>query len=101
MLHAEPVSFEERFRVVIEHCEHFERLSGVARFVAMRKHLTWYCRSFRGAAEMRARMTRASSAADVRRCMAEFMSSARDEASRARASMPVDEFRSLEIFPAT
>jgi tRNA-dihydrouridine synthase len=75
MLHATtPVGFEERFRVVVEHCEHFEALCGPARFVAMRKHLTWYCRDFRGAAEMRARMTRANSASDVRRCVAEFMS---------------------------
>ncbi len=34
--------------------------------MAMRKHLTWYCRNFRGAAEMRAQMTRANSAEDVR-----------------------------------
>lgn len=66
------VDLEERFRVIVEHCEHFERLGGRFRFVAMRKHLTWYCRNFRGAAEMRARMTRANSAGDVRRCLAEF-----------------------------
>jgi tRNA-dihydrouridine synthase len=35
--------------------------------MAMRKHLTWYCRNFRGAAEMRAQMTRANSAEEVRR----------------------------------
>jgi nifR3 family TIM-barrel protein len=75
---AAPVALTERFRVMIEHSEHFERLNGAARFVAMRKHLTWYCRNFRGAAEMRARMTRAESAADVRRCAAEFMPSALD-----------------------
>jgi nifR3 family TIM-barrel protein len=75
---AAPVALTERFRVMIEHSEHFECLNGAARFVAMRKHLTWYCRNFRGAAEMRARMTRAESAADVRRCAAEFMPSALD-----------------------
>jgi hypothetical protein len=42
--------------------------------MAMRKHLTWYCRDFRGAADMRARMTRASSAVEVRRCLADFLS---------------------------
>ena len=68
-----PVDMEERFRVVVEHSEHFERFCGRSRFVAMRKHLTWYCRNFRGAAEMRARMTRANSAEDVRRCLAEFV----------------------------
>ena len=69
------VDIPERFRVIVEHSEHFERLCGRSRFMAMRKHLTWYCRNFRGAAEMRARMTRASSTEDVRRCFAELMSS--------------------------
>jgi tRNA-dihydrouridine synthase len=64
---------EERFGVVVEHSEHFENLCGRSRFMAMRKHLTWYCRSFRGASEMRARMTQANSAEDVRQCLAEFM----------------------------
>jgi len=68
-----PVSVEERFRVIGEHSDCFERFSGPSRFVAMRKHLTWYCRNFRGAAEMRARMTRASAAQEVRRCLSEFL----------------------------
>ena len=72
-LDAAPVSMEERFGVVVEHSEHFENLCGRSRFMAMRKHLTWYCRSFRGASEMRARMTQANSAEDVRQCLAEFM----------------------------
>ncbi|HMA79499.1 MAG TPA: tRNA-dihydrouridine synthase [Candidatus Binatia bacterium] len=71
---AKPLALAEKFRVVIEHCEHFETLNGRARFVAMRKHLTWYCRNFRGAAEMRAQMTRANSAAEVRACLAAFLS---------------------------
>ena len=68
------VLLAERFAVMIEHSDHFERLWGRARFMAMRKHLTWYCRDFRGAAEMRSRMTRASSAEDVRRYVEEFIS---------------------------
>jgi tRNA-dihydrouridine synthase len=68
-----PVGLEERFRVMVEHGEHFERLCGRSRFMAMRKHLTWYCRHFRGAAEMRARMGRANSAEEVRRCFLEFL----------------------------
>ena len=100
-LDAAPVPLAERFRVIIEHCEHFERLSGVARFVAMRKHLTWYCRNFRGAAEMRARMTRANNAADVRRCVAEFVSTAPDEASGAPPSTHVEELQPPESFLST
>jgi tRNA-dihydrouridine synthase len=66
------IDLEEKFRVVMEHCEYFEALNPRDRFVAMRKHLTWYCRNFRGAAEMRARMTRANSADEVRSCLAAF-----------------------------
>lgn len=94
MLPATPVGLEERFRVVVEHCEHFEALCGPARFAAMRKHLTWYCRNFRGAAELRARMTRANSAAEVRRCVAEFMSSMSDHV---RASIPSNESTEVSL----
>jgi nifR3 family TIM-barrel protein len=92
---ASSVGLEERFRVIMEHCEHFERVSGMARFVAMRKHLTWYCRHFRGAAEMRARMMQATNTADVRRYITEIMS---DEASGARTIMPIGTRRSSNLF---
>ena len=46
----------------------------------MRKHLTWYCRDFRGAAEMRGRMTKARSATEVARHLA--AAGRRDEAIR-------------------
>ncbi len=67
------VSLEERFAIVAEHSERFEQFNGLSRFMAMRKHLTWYCRDFRGAAEMRGRMTRASSADEVRQMLAAFL----------------------------
>ena len=72
------VDLAERFRVIIEHSEHFERVCGRHRFMAMRKHLTWYCRNFRGAAEMRAKMTRVNDANEVRRFLAEFISALGD-----------------------
>jgi len=72
------VSLAERFQIVMEHSEYFERFSGASRFVAMRKHLTWYCRDFRGAAEMRAQMTRASSAAEVRNILTGFLASVKE-----------------------
>jgi tRNA-dihydrouridine synthase len=67
------VNLAERFHVIVEHSKHFEQVCGPERFMAMRKHLTWYCRNFRGAAEMRGKMTRANSAAEVCRCLAEFL----------------------------
>jgi len=88
-LNTEPDSVEwsERFRVIIEHSEHFERACGQERFMAMRKHLTWYCRNFRGAAEMRAKMTRASSAAEVRRHLEEFLAARAGETALATPSL--------------
>ncbi|HKY07046.1 MAG TPA: tRNA-dihydrouridine synthase [Candidatus Binatia bacterium] len=80
-----PIPMEERFRVIAEHAEHFERCFGPSRFVAMRKHLTWYCRNFRGAAEMRARMTRATSADEVRRQLREFL----PDVIAARRTLPI------------
>lgn len=72
------VSLAERFQIVIEHSEYFENFNGVSRFMAMRKHLTWYCRDFRGAAEMRGQMTRASSAAEVRSILARFLANLKE-----------------------
>ncbi|MGE5219827.1 MAG: tRNA dihydrouridine synthase [Chloroflexota bacterium] len=87
----ESIELAEKFRVVIEHCEHFETLNGRARFAAMRKHLTWYCRNFRGAAELRGQMTRANSAADVRDCLAAFLARSGDaEALRSASPCSVE-----------
>jgi tRNA-dihydrouridine synthase len=66
-----PVSLGERFRVISEHSNHHEHATG-ENFVGIRKHLTWYCRGFRGAAEMRAQMVRVKTADDVRRCLVNF-----------------------------
>jgi nifR3 family TIM-barrel protein len=59
------VSLEERVRVINEHCRYYERLTPARNFFPMRKHLTWYCRNFRGAAELRSHMTRVNSASEV------------------------------------
>ena len=61
------VSREERTRVLLEHSRHFEGLWGERRFPAMRKHLAWYCKGFRGAAQWRARLVRAMNADEVAR----------------------------------
>ena len=61
------MSQEERTRVLLEHSRHFESLWGERRFPAMRKHLAWYCKGFRGAAQWRARLVRAMNADEVAR----------------------------------
>ncbi|MCY4485687.1 MAG: tRNA-dihydrouridine synthase [Deltaproteobacteria bacterium] len=65
--HGLDVSREERTRVLLEHSRHFESLWGERRFHAMRKHLAWYCKGFRGAAQWRAQMVRARNAEEVAR----------------------------------
>ena len=64
------VTREERTRVLLEHSRHFEGLWGERRFPAMRKHLAWYCKGFRGAAQWRAQMVRARNAEEVERIVA-------------------------------
>jgi nifR3 family TIM-barrel protein len=68
-----PVTLAERFRVIAEHCEHYEKVTANRNFVAMRKHLTWYCKNFRGAAELRSQMIRVNSANDVAEGLARFL----------------------------
>ena len=68
-----PVTLEERFRVIVEHSSHYEHQGAGKDFVGIRKHLTWYCRGFRGAAEMRSQMVRVKTADDVRRCLINFI----------------------------
>ena len=83
-----PVGLAERFQVIMEHSEHFENLCGSSRFMAMRKHLIWYCRNFRGAAEMRAHMTRASSAEEVRQCLMKYAALIDDELNSSHTTFP-------------
>jgi nifR3 family TIM-barrel protein len=101
ILGAAAVEMRERFRVIAEHCEHFERLCGGSRFVAMRKHLTWYCRNFRGAAEIRARMTRANNAEDVRRILAQFLLQFHSEAKQSAGMFPVSHPHLEPAIPAS
>jgi len=42
-------------------------------FVGMRKHLIWYCRDFRGAAELRSKMVRVNNSAEVAHCLNEYL----------------------------
>jgi tRNA-dihydrouridine synthase len=59
------IGVEERFEVMLEHSRLFEKQRDASAFVAMRKHLSWYCRGFRGAAELRSRLVRVNNADDV------------------------------------
>jgi tRNA-dihydrouridine synthase len=64
-IHSPSVGLEERFRVLLEHCRHFEKHSMIRSFVGMRKHLAWYCCNSPGAAELRAQMVRVNNIEEV------------------------------------
>jgi tRNA-dihydrouridine synthase len=67
------VTLDERFQVVVEHAGHFENHVQIRNFVGMRKHLIWYCRDFRGAAELRSKMVRVNNTAEVARALDDYL----------------------------
>jgi nifR3 family TIM-barrel protein len=69
---AEPIDLAERFSVIVEHSYHFETYVQERNFVGMRKHLIWYCRDFRGAAELRTKMVRVNGTGDVIQCLRDY-----------------------------
>jgi len=71
--HAPPISLEERFNVIADHCYHFEKIGDTTHFAPMRKHLVRYCMGFRGAAELRSQMCRANSSHEVVQCMNNYL----------------------------
>ena len=64
------VSLRDRCQVALEHARYSEGLDDGVQFQAMRKHLGWYCRSFPGAAEVRAAMFKTANSGDVARVLA-------------------------------
>jgi nifR3 family TIM-barrel protein len=68
-----PLALRERFHVIAEHCERYEKHMAGGNFAAMRKHLSWYCRNFRGAAELRSQMMRVNSASEVGQHLDNFL----------------------------
>jgi nifR3 family TIM-barrel protein len=73
-MHTPAVDLEERFRVLLEHSRYFEKHSPLGNFVAMRKHLAWYCCNSPGAAELRARMVRVNGIEEVLECLRRYVS---------------------------
>ena len=66
------INLEERIRVIIEHCDHFEKYLGSSRFVGMRKHLVWYCKGFHGASNLRSQMVRLNNVEEVAKCLRNY-----------------------------
>lgn len=65
MTPCQEIPWYERLGVALEHACYFESLEDAGPFVAMRKHLGWYCRGFPGAAELRTAMFKTTSAEEV------------------------------------
>jgi len=84
----EPISMAERFSVIVEHSRHFETYVQERNFVGMRKHLIWYCRDFRGAAELRTKMVRVNGTADVIQCLRDYQAWRAAQPVGARESAP-------------
>lgn len=61
----EDVSLDERFRIAQEHAQLYEKVFENNHFVAMRKHLAWYCKGFHGAGIVRKRLMQTSTAQEV------------------------------------
>jgi tRNA-dihydrouridine synthase len=74
-MHSPSVGLEERFCVLLEHSRHFEKHSTIQSFVAMRKHLAWYCYDSPGAAELRAQMVRVNRIEEVTQCLKNYAGS--------------------------
>src|ERR671919_619252 len=71
-VHPAPVSLEERFRVILEHSQLFEKSWGTQCFVGIRKHLAWYCRAFPKSAELRFRVVRVNNVHEVAQCLSDY-----------------------------
>jgi tRNA-dihydrouridine synthase len=69
------ISLQERFQVVVEHAQHYEAHVQIRNFVGMRKHLIWYCRDFRGAAELRSKMVHVNNSAEVAHHLDDYLTS--------------------------
>jgi len=73
-IHHAPISLEERFRVILEHSDHFEKHWGNKSFVGLRKHLAWYCKASPRAAELRSQMVRVNNVSEVVECLRSYAS---------------------------
>src|SRR5258706_2598788 len=71
-IHEPPVGLDERFRVALEHAGNFTGHRGDASFVALRKHLAWYCHSSPGAAQLRSQMVRVNGLDEVVECLRKY-----------------------------
>lgn len=69
-----PITTEERLRVLVEHTQLFEELLGdVKNFAIMKKHFKAYCTGFKGAKELRIKLMETKNADEVEMRVNEFL----------------------------
>jgi nifR3 family TIM-barrel protein len=60
---------KEKLQTAVEHSNYYERIFGNRMFVPMRKHLSWYCRGFVNASDVRQKLMQAESPQDVEKIL--------------------------------
>lgn len=69
-----PITIEERLRVLVEHTKLFEELLGdIKSFAIMKKHFKAYCTGFAGAKELRIKLMETKNSGEVEMRVKEFL----------------------------
>ena len=58
-------TLREKFDILLEHAKYYEKIFQEKQFSPMKKHLSWYCRGFENASQMRQKLMQAENAAEV------------------------------------
>jgi tRNA-dihydrouridine synthase len=64
---------KERFTAALEHAKMFSEMLPRGHYLAMRKHLSWYCKGFEGASNLRVQLTRVNNYSDVETILTPFL----------------------------
>lgn len=66
-------TIKEKLEAAIEHCKLHEKHLPQVPFVAIRKHLSWYCRGFTNATDIRQQLMHANSTGDVEEILSDLL----------------------------
>jgi len=68
------VDLKTRFQILLEHTHHYHNLKDGHRFVGMRKHFGWYCKSFYKASDLRVQLLQTENPQEVEALLAQYTS---------------------------
>ena len=69
----ETVDTTTRFKIAIEHCHVFEKLTPTLHFLSLRKHLGWYCKGFNDATTFRYDLMQVKNATEAEGILSRFL----------------------------